>query len=227
MQTRADHVYASLRADILACRLAPGRKIRINEVAATLAVSVGAVREALSRLAAEGMAVATAQKGYTVPSVSIEELNDLTKTRIDIEKLCLRSAVDRGDIEWETTVVGAYHRLNRIPERDPEDPSRLNEAWSSAHVVFHTALVAASGSPWLARLRDLLFAQTERYRQLSVPLRRGERDVNAEHKALMEAAIARDADRACLLMEKHLWRTANIILTSPLILDRFEGENGS
>jgi DNA-binding GntR family transcriptional regulator len=215
--TQADQVYGELRADILSCRLLPGAKIKINEVAARLGVSLGAAREALSRLAAERMATATAQKGFRVAEVSVEELEDLTRTRITIEQLCLRRSIENGDVEWETEMVAAYHRLHRIPEREPGDPSRLNEAWSAAHARFHSALVAACGSPWLLMIRDMLYAQTERYRRLSIPLQVRTRNIGREHKKLLDAVVARDADRACELIDDHLSRTATIVLSSPLL----------
>src|ERR1700761_6115566 len=91
--TQADAAYAALRDAILSCRLEPGAKIKINDAAAEYEFSPGAVREALSRLAAERMAVATAQKGFTVAAISPEELIDLTNTRVAIEQLCLKSAI--------------------------------------------------------------------------------------------------------------------------------------
>lgn len=213
--TQADEVFETLRAEILSCRLPPGAKIRINEIALRLGVSPGAVREALSRLSAEGMTVAEAQKGYAVAPVSIDELVDLTATRIAVEQLCHRAAIARGDVEWESGIVAAHHRLRRLPEREPADPSRLNEAWSVAHAQFHLALAAGCGSRALLRIRDGLYAQTERYRRLSVPLRRGGRDVDAEHAVMVAAALARDADRVCRLIADHLQRTTDILLTSP------------
>src|ERR1700729_3224920 len=135
--TQTDRAYAALLEEILSCRLAPGARITISEVATKLGFSPGAVREALSRLSAEKMTVATAQKGFSVAEVSIEELKDLTRTRIVIEQLCLRSAITHGDVEWETAIVAAYHRLHRIPAVLPEEPSRLNQAWAAAHTTFH------------------------------------------------------------------------------------------
>lgn len=215
--TQADQVFESLRADILSCRLAPGSKVRINEVAARLGVSLGAVREALSRMSAEGMTVAQAQKGYSVAPVSEDELLDLTATRVSIEQLCLRKAVERGDVDWETAIVATFHRLHRIPEYDPGDPTLLNEAWSLAHAAFHAALVAGGGSPSLLRIRAMLYAQTERYRRLSIPLRRTERNVVTEHRAMVDAALARDADGLCGLIDDHLWTTTRILLASPVL----------
>ena len=108
-------------------------KITISEVAVRLGFSPGAIREALSRLSAEKWAVATAQKGYSVAPVSTEELKDLTRTRIAIEQLCLRAAIAHGDVEWETSIVAAYHRLHRVPIAVAGDASRLNPGWAAAH----------------------------------------------------------------------------------------------
>jgi GntR family transcriptional regulator, carbon starvation induced regulator len=215
--TQTDRAYAALLDEILSCRLSPGAKITISEVAAKLGFSPGAVREALSRLSAEKMTVATAQKGFSVAEVSIEELKDLTRTRIRIEQLCLVSAIRHGDVEWETAIVAAYHRLHRIPMVVPGEPSRLNQAWAAAHTTFHAALAAGCDSPWLLTIRGMLYAQTERYRHLSVALARQNRDVDAEHKAILDACLARDPDLACELIDDHLMRTSDILLRSPLL----------
>jgi GntR family transcriptional regulator, carbon starvation induced regulator len=213
--TQADQAYEALLAEILDCRLAPGTKITISEVAARLGTSPGAVREALSRLAAEKWTVATAQKGYSVSPVSIEELKDLTRTRIVIEQICLRAAIAHGDVEWETSIVAAYHRLHRVPIVVADAASRLNDAWVAAHRTFHAALVAACDSRWMLDLRAMLYAQSERYRYLSFALGRENRDVNAEHKGILDACLTRDADLACRLIDDHLKRTSDILVTSP------------
>jgi len=212
--TQADQAYEALLAEILECRLAPGAKITISEIAVRLGFSPGAVREALSRLSAEKWAVATAQKGYSVTPVSIEELKDLTRTRIVIEQLCLRSAIAHGDVEWETSIVAAYYRLHRIPVAVTGDPSSLSPSWAAAHTTFHAALAAGCDSPWMLTLRAMLYAQSERYRHLSIALAREDRDVDAEHKGILDACLARDAGRACELIDDHLARTSDILLTS-------------
>jgi GntR family transcriptional regulator, carbon starvation induced regulator len=164
--------------------------------------------------------VATAQKGYSVTRVSVEELRDLTRTRITIEQLCLRCAIAQGDVEWETAAVAAYHRLHRIPMMATEAASRLSPAWAAAHTTFHAALVAGCDSPWMLNLRVMLYAQSERYRHLSFALARENRDVDAEHERILQACLARDADRACVLIESHLVRTSEILLTSPQLRER-------
>ena len=217
--TQADQAYEALLAEILDCRLAPGAKITISDVAARLEMSPGAVREALSRLSAEKWTIATAQKGYSVAPVSIEDLQDLTRTRIVIEQMCLRSAVAHGDVEWETSIVAAYHRLHRVPIVVADTPSRLNEGWVAAHTTFHAALASGCDSPWLLNLRTMLYAQSERYRHLSFALGRENRNVDAEHKAILDACLARDAELACRLIDDHLSRTTDVLVRSPPLRD--------
>lgn len=217
--TQADQAYENLLAQILDGRLAPGAKIVISEAAVRLGFSPGSIREALSRLAAERWATSTAQKGYSVAPVSIAELKDLTRTRIVIEQFCLRAAISHGDVEWETAIVAAYHRLHRIPVHLGEAAPRVNPAWSAAHMTFHAALASGCDSPWMLDIRAMLYAQSERYRHLSVALAREDRDVDAEHKSIVDACIARQADRACELIDEHLTRTMEILVMSPRLRD--------
>lgn len=211
-QTQADVIFETLRADILACRLAPGQKIKINELSTRFDVSLGSVREALQRLSADGLLVMEAQKGFTVSPVSPSELMDLTATRVEVENFCLRDAIANGDVDWESRIVATFHKLGRIPERMPDEPDVLNPAWSMAHGEFHEALVSSCRSVWLLRIRRTLYAQSERYRHLSVPLRRGERDVAGEHQGIMEAVLARDSALAGDLIRAHFMKTASILL---------------
>ena len=211
--------YERLRADLLACRLRPGARLKIAELCTALSVSLSAVREALARLTSEGLVVAEPQRGFRVAPISAAELRDLTEVRGEIEGMCLERAIAAGDLGWESDLLAAFHRLSRTPERPPEDLQRLSEAWSAAHGAYHKALVAACGSPCLLRLRSILYAQTERYRRLSVPLAEADRDLNGEHQEIMHAALARDAARARALMKQHLELTTRVLLKQSWLLE--------
>lgn len=204
--------YERLRADVLACRLQPGERLRINDLCKHLSVSLGAVREALSRLTSEGLVSAAPQLGFSVAPISAVDLKDLTMVRREIEALCLRDAIARGDLAWESRIVASYHRLSRTPHQAPDDPKRMNDAFAAAHAAFHQELVSACTSPWLHRMRGILFAQAARYVALSVPLAREDRNRNEEHGELMKAVIGRNGDRAAELMAAHLDLTTRILL---------------
>ena len=208
--------YEDLRADLLSCRILPGSRLKIQELCTRLSVSLGAIREALSRLTSEGLVVAEPQRGFRAAPISPEDLSDLTRVRIEIEALCLRRAIALGDVDWEARLVAAFHRLSRTPERAPSDPVRSNDEWAAAHAAFHLALVEGCGSPWLLRLHSQLYDQSERYRRLSVSLARQTRRIGDEHQAIMDAALGRDAEKAVALVTAHMTETTNILLTAKI-----------
>lgn len=211
-------VYLKLRKDLLTCQIRPGEKLKIAEIANRLDVNLSPVREALSRLTAEGLVTVESQRGFRAAPVSLSDLLDLTKARIEIEAHCFKSAIAAGDIEWETGIVAAFHRMIRTPEFEGEDAGlTVSEAWATAHAEFHLALVSACDSRWMLRLRDILYSQSERYRRLSIPLRtKGSVDGRStqqerDHRKLMEAALARDTEFAARTISEHLNQTADIV----------------
>jgi DNA-binding GntR family transcriptional regulator len=210
--TLANEAYDELRSDLLSCRLLPGEAIKINELSVSLGTNPIAIREALSRLTSEGLVTAEAQKGFRAAPISQSELRDLTAVRSEIECICLRNALEAGKLEWEGSIVAALHQLLRTPIHTANDPQRNSDDWAYNHAQFHEALVNACDSPVLLGIRAMLYAKSERYRRLSVPLVRFDRDVEGEHKALAAAVLARDADLATTLMLSHLRVTMDILL---------------
>jgi DNA-binding GntR family transcriptional regulator len=207
-------VYRALRADILACRIPPGAKIKIKDEAERLEASPSAVRESLARLSSEGLVTSEPQRGFRATPISEAELCDLTKVRIEIEALCIRGAVAHATLAWEGRLLDLNHRLARTPLAAEGDDSRLSEDWAGVHHDYHAAIVSACDSPILLQIRDQLYQQSERYRRLSVPLATSERDLVAEHSAIVDALISRDADRAVALMSAHIEATSRILIAT-------------
>ncbi len=218
-KTQSDRMFDRLQTDILTCRLLPGSKLRISDIAESSEVSLGAVREALSRLGAEGLVIAESQKGYRVTPLSVEDMRDLTEARVEIERMCLFRSIAQGDLEWETNLVAAWHRLSKVQEPLPEDAQA--HRWATAHAEFHRALVAACGSNKLLQIRSQLYQQSERYRSYSGVVAR-ERNVFAEHQTIFDATIARNASAATEAIDAHLRMTAKIIISS-LVLQAEDG----
>jgi DNA-binding GntR family transcriptional regulator len=117
-------------------------------------------------------------------------------------------------VHWESKLVAATHRLSRTPERDPGDPERINDDWAEAHAAFHRALVEGCDSTWLMRLRGRLYDQSERYRRVSVPLTRSNRNIEQEHQQIVKATLDRDAEAATSLLAAHLQATDTILLSA-------------
>ncbi|WP_045014464.1 FCD domain-containing protein [Bradyrhizobium sp. LTSP849] len=208
--------YVELRSELLACRFAPGEKLKIDDLCRRFAVGSSAVREALSRLASEGFVVSEPQRGFRVAPLSIEALRDLTNVRCNIEGLCLQGAIEKGGIEWQSQVVAALHRLSHTPVWADKAARRYSNEYAKAHEIFHEVLAAGCDSPWLLHLREMLFNHSERYRWFSGPFSKVERDLDREHREIAEAALARDSKRAVALMNEHLQKTASVILDSSL-----------
>jgi DNA-binding GntR family transcriptional regulator len=209
--TRANETYQSLRTGILSGDIPAGSRLRTNELCSQFKVSLGAVREALTQLIAQGLVVSEAHQGFTASPVSADDLLDLTRVRIEIETTCLAWAIRAGTVEWESNIIAALHRLSRTHRAG--DRIRPGAEWTEAHDKYHLALLATCDSPRLMGIRHQLYAQSERYRNLeiSLPLNR---DPEGEHQRIAEAAIARDVALATQRMREHLTLTANNVLKS-------------
>lgn len=208
--TEASVLTDRLRQEILRGRVQPGAKLKLVPLSRRYAVSRGPLREAASRLAAEGLVTIEDQRGFRVSPISRADLLDVTETRQRIEALALRDALAHGDLAWEGRVLAACHVLERVTGSEPgADP-----AFHTHHEAFHEALVSACPSDYLRGFRARLFALSERYRHLAAGRYAAgrARDVAAEHRAIAEAAVARDADRACTLLVAHLSETADTLL---------------
>lgn len=202
-------VFDKLRSDILAGKLAPGEKLRLEHLTARYGSGRTPLREACSRLAAEGLVLASEQRGFRVAPISRDDLLDLTRTRQRVETLALRDAIFQGDQRWEDGVRAALDALNTLPRRRP---GHLLPSWETAHRRFHDALLAGCQSVWLRRFHTQLYDQTERYRRMSEVLGGQDRDVDGEHAALATAALARDPERAAALLTEHIAKTAELVL---------------
>ena len=216
--TLAQAAYENLRADLLSCRLLPGKPIQIKEISAQMGINPNAVREALSRLTSEGLVTVERQKGFRAAPLSAASLIDITSVRIEIECQSLRRAIAHGDADWEAGIVMAHHRLLITPLSSTDGTKVTNDEWIEYHTKFHSALVAACGSPVLLQIRDWLYTQSERYRRLSLPLTEPlsgsaePRDLALEHKMIMEATVKRDTEEAVRLLSEHLQKTTEMAL---------------
>lgn len=209
--TRVFGVYTRLRSDIMAGRAGPGSRLKVATIAQKAQVSLSVVREALTRLMEQGLVVSTPHAGFYVKPLSVDDLEDLTQTRIDIDVLALRRSLSRAGVDWEAQLVAAHHTLSRTPPFAGDD-RQVTEDWASAHAAFHEALVAGCGSRRLLDLAASLRDAAEIYRRASFRSGRATEDVLKEHRELLEASLARDAERAETLITEHLRRTADVLL---------------
>lgn len=210
--TLADQTYDRLRRDIVDGRFAPGSRLHLATICRRYGVGMSPVREALSRLSSEGFAVALSQRGFRVSPLNLEDLKDLTLARERLEAEALRLAIGNADEVWQQRVVASFDRLSRLDRALAERAAEIIDQWEVANGEFHRALVASCPSQWLLRMRELLYGQSQRYRRFAVVHSANIRRAHEEHQAIMEAALERNAERACDLIRAHVLATSQTVL---------------
>lgn len=210
----AEAAYDAIRHDVLDGALEPGLKLRFEMLRQRYGYGSSTLREALTRLVGEALVTSEEQKGFRVAAISLEDLADLTATRIFIETIALAESIQAGDDHWEAEVVAAYHRLSKTEAKKAAAEMvdvELRDEMEERNRSFHFTLISACPSRWLNRLYGILFQQSERYRRISRGVQLIPRDTHAEHKAIFEAVMARDVERACDAVRTHIEITLNNI----------------
>jgi DNA-binding GntR family transcriptional regulator len=219
-----DQAFAQLRRDVLSGTYSPGAKLKLDELQAAYGFSSSPLREALSRLAQEGLIRADERRGFRVTAISAEDLIDITRMRVMLDVQALRESIEHGDDAWEAQVVAAFHRLEKVEGRLSEGPVVLDQGWTDVHTAFHMALISASPSERLRTWSASLFDQAERYRRFSARYRKTFKNKSSEHRKLMDATLRRDADTACALLREHILGTERNVLA---VLSKVEPDRGA
>ncbi len=211
LPTRVDWAADRMRAAIVSGELAPGEKLRTGELADKLALSPTPLREALQRLAAEGLVELSPQRGARVAPLDLVDGLDVYRVRLMLEPAALADAVraDPGP-DWDRRVAAALAEVNRTTLAEPFDPV----AFSAVHLAFHQLLLEPCGSPWLLRISRQLAHHSTRFQFLSTGLRGGMRHVVGEHNRLAALVAERDADTAAEALRRHIQDTVDHVLAN-------------
>lgn len=203
-ETLTEQAVERMRLAIVSGALAPNAKLRIQSLCEQFGLSATPIREALTRLVANGLVEAIGQKGFRVVPVSLEDFRDIQMLRHMIETHALRQSIERGDVRWESEVVASLHRLSAF---STDATGRLPEGhrdFDVAHKDFHTALLSACGSTRLLALHADLHDQIRRYRVILRLIPRRKEGSAIDHKNLARLSIARDADAAVAALHQHI-----------------------
>ena len=201
--TLAAQLYARLRDDIILATLRPDQKLTMDLLKERYDAGMTPLREALYRLSSSMLVTIENRRGFRVASVSPMHLKEVIRTREEVETLLLRAAFENADVAWETRVVAAYHTLMRASGSRPNHGPYTAE-WERAHGDFHFALLSAAKQPMLEAFHQSLWDHCSRYRNLAYPGRVPVSTVFDGHQQLMDAAIARDVELACVLLKRHI-----------------------
>lgn len=207
-------VVSKLRLDIVSSVFEPEMRLKFADLTKRYDVGIGTLREALSLLLSEGFVTVDAGKGFRVAPVSSEELSEIVDLYLDLETRALAEAMTKGDDDWETQIVAAYHRLSLIESLPWEQRMERHDEWVERHREFHESLVTACDSKWLIRLRSMMFNQLDRYRFITKMSTEGRgRKKFEEHRLIKEAVLARDIPLATQLLQDHIRDTATKAIT--------------
>ena len=198
-RTVAGLVAERLRAEIVAGERAPGSRLPQVEIARRLGVSTTPVREALAMLQREGLVRLHAQRGAVVFIPTVADLREHYEIRAALEALAAAKTAEIFDADWAAPLEALLEEMRPGPPADRY--IELNQR-------FHTLLYEHCGRrklvDMIANLRDASSAYLHIYRATAdFPVER----LHAEHRAMLDACLARDAAAAAAATREHLWQT--------------------
>lgn len=205
--TLSERAAALVEADIVSGALAPGARLGIAERAAHYGIGATPLREGLSRLVARGLVDAIGQRGFRVKEISRDDLADIVRIRSLIECEALRLSMAAGGGEWEAGIVAALHRLKLYVRGAGRDFGEGRPEFDALHKSFHTALIAACGSPRMLAAHSDLYDQAYRYRRLMMAKLADPEEFLRDHEIIADLAVARSGDRACATLAGHIAAT--------------------
>lgn len=209
-KTLASSLEENLRQEILSGALLPGQRLRLEELRDRYGVSLSPLREAIARLASQGLVQAEDQRGVRVAPVSAANLAEVVLLRATLEPMALRDSIQHAGETWEVNVTTAMHMLARQEKNTGAGNQRV-ERWERLHRQLHMSLLAACKMPLLLQFCEMLNDKGDRYRRLFLANQTVDQSVVNEHAEIVEASLDRDAERACALLKHHIERSAHYV----------------
>jgi GntR family transcriptional regulator, carbon starvation induced regulator len=197
-QSITQRAYVQIRAGLISCRLKPGSRLKIAQLQRDLDVSQAAVREGLSRLAAEGMVTIERNSGFRAVPILADGYRELADACLTIELPLLRSSIEHGDFAWEGNLLSAYHVSSRVLAQVGEDEISMGD-YVRHREDFHRILFSKCDNQWLLRAWSQLYAQQMRYRHTFRELAKYERGLHEDYRKFLEAVIEHKAEEAVFL----------------------------
>ena len=195
-ESKSEHAYQQLRQMIVRLELAPGDVLREDELRERLGLGRTPIREALQRLEREHFVTVIPRRGMYVSGIDVSELSMLFETRTVLEPYAARLAALRGrPTQWDEMDAA----LERTLDPDVGDLEHL-----AIDRTCHEIMWRASGNRFLLDTLDMLYAQSDRLWHLYLADVADMEEAVAEHRAILDALRAGDADRTADLVEAHV-----------------------
>lgn len=203
----AERAYRDLKHRILHGRLAAGHQATEQEIADLLSMSRTPVREALVRLAGDGLVEVRARHGMRVLPVTAADIREIYQVLLALEPEAAALAARNGASEETLNVLdSAMRNMEQALEKDDLG------TWAENDRAFHVGLVAAARNKRLEVAAATVSDQIHRVRLLTVQLRPRPLRSNEEHRAVVAAIIQGDAETARACHRAHIERAGQSII---------------
>lgn len=200
VRTLSNQLVDLVRDRILSGEAAPDMPIRQDALASELGVSKIPLREALARLAEEGLIVSRANRGFFVTPLTTEEAEEVYALRLKLEPQETARAAGHADDAERASARAALTALESSTSAHAGDVGRLNRA-------FHLALIRPGRQRVTGNFLERLHVMADRYvRKHLEPTGRDNR-ANDEHQDILDAWLARDTAAIETLIAAHIGRT--------------------
>ncbi|WDQ99770.1 GntR family transcriptional regulator [Devosia sp. J2-20] len=195
-----DEVYSAIFARIMSLEIAPGTRISVDAVARQLGVSQTPIREALTRLEAEGLVIKTHLIGYSAaPQLSAAQLADLYELRLLLEPFTARRCAEimpEPVIDHLASLCAEMETLSRSEGLD------AYAQFAQLDMAFHDQLAASAGNGLVVEALSRLHTHVHLFRLVFNA--RATDTALAEHDAIVKAIGARDPDAAEAATRRHI-----------------------
>ena len=208
IQTVSESVYGQLREGILTGTFPPGSILRQEELARRFGASRVPLREAMTRLEAEGLVVLRPRRGYAVPSLDRSEIHEIFELRAIVEEHLGSVAAKMRTADDLAMVAKA---LRGMKEANAQRPSRTDD-WLNANTEFHACLLASAHRRHASRFAAILRDQVEPYIRIEIHLTKDVTQAEIEHHAMYEALVAGNARQLRRLCRQHCENTASRLI---------------
>lgn len=198
VKTIADAIHRRLRHDIVSLTFAPGLPISEQDLALAEGVSRTPVREAILRLAKERLVEVVPKSGTFVARIPLSVLPEAIVVRRALEGITVRAAAAHASKDQIAEIQALLDHQARVGAAGDM------EAFHRADEAFHAAIARIGRYPGIWDLVRQVKVHVDRYRRLTLPIEGRMKMVVEEHRAVLEAMKAGDADLAVARMEDHL-----------------------
>nr|WP_297456595.1 GntR family transcriptional regulator [uncultured Halomonas sp.] len=201
----AEAAFDELRRKIVRGQLAPGERLIEPELCEALGLSRTPLREALTRLASEGLVVLRRNRNAMVTLFDARELEHLFEVEAGIESFAIALAAERMTNTELKRVEALQERMEKLQGSGDLD------AYFELNQRVHAMIVAGAKNPVLEETHRRLIGRLERARYAALGKSGRWRESAHEHREILEALKAHDGQRARELILAHVQHTGEVI----------------